>query len=460
MKLDSLLEKIDQLANVPTANTIIIAFDEAHNLATFRRDAKTGEMWSIFGELRRALRSLTQHGLYSVFISTTKSADQLAPPPLDDDPSSSGEEIVNDTFVDVGFDHLVTPYDQYTDPQISDVKLACLSARLALEYERNIRALQEERNQVARHMRAVLFPAGYRPDMVTISLSEPVLAEAARLVFTVFDSPGALLELVRDSYVRVGDRGGAMIRLLLLLACDRKSYPTSYTALENLSYVMVPDFLEELWPGCNVSQAQPTFVSFAEGAEEPLAWPCRRQEPAPTLGEAFKDAKIFFNHFIQLREGMINRVCLRALMMRGAAGVCCPRQSDIKIIIPVLFDGQTLQHEKITAIVVQVTLERRSSNRASLDIFGPMQYKPPIIRVVLAPRAEGESFSTGPFDPDDASSEAFTAYDVWSAGIDKLGPVARGDRSVWDGLLDAALGRTTMFGATQGATLWTMMSVP
>ncbi|PCH32990.1 hypothetical protein WOLCODRAFT_141446 [Wolfiporia cocos MD-104 SS10] len=509
-ELDSLLEKIDQLADVPTENTIIIAFDAAHNIATFRRDSTTGEMWSIFGELRRALRSLTQHGLYSVFISITESADQLTPSPHDDDPSSSRED---DTFIDVGLDHLVIPYDQYTDPQISDVvrldriirmgrplfatrykyglmdvrmeiiyfavekllnkpysyvvanpltisqKLACLSARLALEYEQNIRALQEGRNQVARHMRAVLFPASDRRNMVTISPSEPVIAEAARLVFTVFDAPRALLELVRYSYVRVGDRGGVVIRLLLLLACDRKSYPTSYTALEKLSYVMVPDFLEELWPGCNVSQAQPTFVSFAEGVEEPLAWPHRRQEPAPTLGEAFKDAKIFFNHFIQLpEEGPVNRKYLCNLMMRGAAAICCPRQSEIKIIIPVLFDGQTLQHERITAIVIQVTLDPSDGVVAPLfdcidpvarGIFGPMQYKPPVIRVVLALAAQGEDLSTGPFNPDSASSEAFTAYDILSAGIAKFGPITRGDRSVWGELLDVVLGRGTKFAAKQ-----------
>ncbi|PCH37334.1 hypothetical protein WOLCODRAFT_29060, partial [Wolfiporia cocos MD-104 SS10] len=459
MEFSALLAKIDQLVDVPADNAIIIVFDEAHTLATIKRDGEDGETWSTFGELRRALRALTQSSrLYSVFLSTTGSAVQLAPLPHDD-PSrriSSGIEVVNDAFVDLGFDHFATRYNEHTNPKISDVvhlkqlvligrplfaaryklgsttvrqnmiyfaieklingtwpatsldlsqKLACLSVRLALKYEPNTSALKEQRNQVAKHMRVALFPAGQQHDMVTLSASEPVLAEAARVVFhhKEFDVPQALLDMVKGSYVSVGERGEVIARLLLLLACDE-----SYTSLEKLRYAMVPQFLEQLWPSCNTSQTKPTFVSFAEDVEEEFAWPHRRAEPTPTLGEAFKDAKIFFNHFLQFREeGVVNCQYLRFLMLRGAAAICCPQQTAIDIIIPVLFEGTELRPDKITAIVVQVKMDRRYGEKAtarlfeyidpvSLNIFDSKCYKPPIIRVVLALAAPCASLSTGP----------------------------------------------------------------
>ncbi|PCH35649.1 hypothetical protein WOLCODRAFT_28048 [Wolfiporia cocos MD-104 SS10] len=540
-EFDALLAKIDRLVDVPANNVIIIAFDEAHTLATINSNRETGETWSTFGELRRTLRELTQkYRLYSVFLSTTGSADQLAPLPHDD-PSrriSSGEEVVNDAFVDLGFDHLAIRYKEHTHPEISDVvrlnrlvligrplfatryklgsttvkssiiyfaaekllneswpiknlslsqKLACLSVRLALKYEPNTLALKEQRNQVAKHMRVALCPAGERHDMVTLSASEPVLAEAARMAFNEFDVPRALLEMVKDSFVSVGERGEVIARLLLLLACDAGARPglESYTALENVPYVMVPEFLEQLWPGCNTSQTMPTFV---DGAEEELAWPHRREEPTLTLGEAFKDAKIFFNHFLQFREErVVNCQYLRTLMLRGAAAICCSHQTAIDIIIPVLFEGEELKPDKITAIVVQVKMDRRYGKQAtarlieeidpvSLNIFDSMCYKPPIIRVVLALAAPGASLSSGPHSANktrgtprtsslsggtqtpgetsrrtrkQSSGEAFTAYDLWSAGITKFGPVAKGEQSVWEHLLDIVPRPDAMFEAKQ-----------
>ena len=81
-----------------------------------------------------------------------------------------------------------------------------------------------ERTQIERHMRMCLTAtAGFRT-MVIISPSEPLLAEASRMVMRVSlgpkEAPRALLKHINGSYLNAGVRGEVVVALLLLLARD------------------------------------------------------------------------------------------------------------------------------------------------------------------------------------------------------------------------------------------------
>ena len=84
---------------------LIISFDEAHSLA-IDGDPTDGP-WSIFTQLRRALREIHKYPCFSIFLSTTGKIDQFMPT-AKDDPSNriqGGLDLIP-PFCELGFDQL------------------------------------------------------------------------------------------------------------------------------------------------------------------------------------------------------------------------------------------------------------------------------------------------------------------------------------------------------------------
>jgi hypothetical protein len=89
--------------NVPL---VVLVFDEAHT--TTQRHQAAGEEWSIFSELRHALRRLHGQPLFSLFLSTTGKISQFTSA-MEEDLSArvvEGTLIVIQPYTDLGFDHL------------------------------------------------------------------------------------------------------------------------------------------------------------------------------------------------------------------------------------------------------------------------------------------------------------------------------------------------------------------
>ena len=84
---------------------VVIAFDEAHTL-TKRQQVQNSE-WSVFYELRHALRGCHYQPLFSLFLATTGKITQFIS--MTEDTSArviEGLLLLIPPFTDLGFDHL------------------------------------------------------------------------------------------------------------------------------------------------------------------------------------------------------------------------------------------------------------------------------------------------------------------------------------------------------------------
>jgi hypothetical protein len=85
---------------------VILALDEAHSLTNV--GSRGG--WSAFSEFRRALRSLNEYRLFSLFLSTTGKMSQFTSAKEDDSSTrvQMGQLVLIMPFTDLGFDQLAS----------------------------------------------------------------------------------------------------------------------------------------------------------------------------------------------------------------------------------------------------------------------------------------------------------------------------------------------------------------
>ena len=296
-----------------------------------------------------------------------------------------------------------------------------------------------ERTQVERHMRICLAATdGFRM-MVTISPSEPLLAEASSMVMRtclgVAEAPGALLNHINDSYLNAGSRGEVVGALLLLLARDQaidrnRRKPPMNTDLKHDGFsqgriVTMLDFLDALVPPSSqpyVRKQKPIRCSAG-------------YKPSTLLEDAFDQANIYFNHFIKVHDfKMVDRKYLWHLFCRGAAVICANNQRGIDIIVPTIM-GTVLRPECIGGILIQIKNDVRFTDTLSktlFDMMDPFEVNlfskddaraplPPVLRIVFALASErsGVVARTPPARRSSRlnSQDKFTAYDLWIAGI-------------------------------------------
>jgi hypothetical protein len=300
-------------------------------------------------------------------------------------------------------------------------------------------------------------------NMVTISPSEPLLAEAAYKTMATCTNTGdmtqALLGHIDSSYLNAGDRGEVIAALLLLLAWDKvmadpnrkKPFPADAPPREHKleddggrrgRILTVLEFLDALIPTVDVRKS-----GAVRATEESLN---------VTLEKAFPDAYIWFNYFIKVHDfNVVNRQYLWRLIGRGAAVICANNHRGIDIVIPILF-GNILKPECVSAIFIQVkndksfTANVRTALFTAMDPFNVGFFSKgekavyPIIRMVFAlasnvsavkvkepVRRAGRSVELKKYDK-------FTAYDIWVAGVtnQSFGVISESEIRTYKSLLE------------------------
>jgi len=111
---------------------LVLAFDEAHT--TTQRHRAGGEEWSVFNELRHALRRLHSLPLFSLFLSTTGKISQFTSA-IEEDLSKrvvEGTLVVIQPYTDLGFDplaHIIAADGSWNLEQLTEDSQTCSQGR-------------------------------------------------------------------------------------------------------------------------------------------------------------------------------------------------------------------------------------------------------------------------------------------------------------------------------------------
>ena len=334
--------------------------------------------------------------------------------------------------------------------------LSCLCQRIPIEFLSARYASQiskEEKDQVHSHMRVILKICNSFETMVSTSPSEPVLSEAAYAVMTTrsdFSAPQALQQILDGFAVNKGEVGELLVALLFILSCD---------------YTIGPADQFGHPPGgercCSVTHLLTSLfcasVSTSEGHVDITAshgWRCQpggiSNQTLP-LGDAFKNSKIYFHHFIKVHEhALFDKKHLMRLMARGAAMLCANGQPGVDGIIPFLLDGDKITPDNIGIIMFQVKNDARHSHIPKVDLFDAMDPQNlglfstdiPIIRIVFALAANQPQLVLVDHATPHEERRDHATYDFWVSGLssDLLGPIAVGKQSTWASILQASHG--------------------
>lgn len=290
------------------------------------------------------------------------------------------------------------PWPEFKD----DEKLACLDVRLGLEF-RGTHWIDrsEECRQLEQHMRLCVSATRGFKEMFTVAPSEPLLAEAASQGMGRWGAAKTLLSHIKHSHLDAGARGELVVALLALLARDNAlrilKPPLDPPTVSKLKVkyadhlkedgaqrvVRVIDFLKALLP-----------QSCHEQLDNHIPSECLTPDASlETLGETFKHAHIWFNHFVKVHDvAGVNEDHLWRFLVRGA-GIICTNNSSINILIPILFNNR-LCEENISAILIQVKNDPsykasiKYGTFESMNPFGVFSEKVtsprPIIRMMFA----------------------------------------------------------------------------
>lgn len=316
----------------------------------------------------------------------------------------------------------------------SDMQLACLAVRLSLDFRATEWSQHAvERVQVERHMRVCLSATPGFTEMVTVSPSEPLLAEAARYVMSKpsiepWNAASALLSHIKSSYLNPGDRGELVASLLVMLARDATSpiqpetafgaHPRKHFNDGHTRVVRVVDFLSSLLAVDRKSLSYLLPSQACDGFHSRPLW------------ETFGDARIWFNHFVKLNDsGMVQRDGLCALIARGAAAMCAVNQNGVDLVIPIVFGGR-LEPQNVSAILIQVKNDRHFESQNSCNpLFNAMdpfavklfteedRSTKPVIRMVFTLSSRSSEVALVPPSNPTSPSSRYTAYDIWCRGL-------------------------------------------
>jgi hypothetical protein len=222
--------------------------------------------------------------------------------------------------------------------------LACLSTRFALEFNMDETAHDVAHTQVEWHLRLCILATAGLEKMVTISGSEPLLAEAAYQLMKAQEGAkkSAVCHLAMHPDLNCIDRGrrGELVAALLIMQ--------AYDAAREFSYgrtVSVVNFMKALLPPQKYNtllQSAPTSLSMSHSAQT-------------TFKAIFEDYGMWFNHIIKIeRKEMISIDHLWKFVVRGAMILCATNQEGIDIVLPVCHMTQKFGPDSVTAIIIQV----------------------------------------------------------------------------------------------------------
>ncbi|KAH9037252.1 hypothetical protein EDB85DRAFT_2287937 [Lactarius pseudohatsudake] len=478
---------------------------------------------TFFIELRSALQALLDTSSFVFFLTTTSKISQFAMPGEIDPSARMHDKILRSPlpFSDLGFDHLMRDrkiFDAFKT--ISDVtstdcvahmgrplwgaiydsglnretlldfviiKLLCgrddrsgdlslstdqqcavLSQRLALDIDssayitsgstRNYVMADKVQLQIANYMRVCI---GIPRDLVAVrgvAASEPILSEAASCIMRGdynFDLCDALFNVLDSYAINHGDRGELLVAAFFTRARDLyvgrippdELFPNVLTQI--CPIFSVKDLFSELFQEAHFNTMLGSLPSIR-----------RPGFPLDKFGDVFGRTKMHFNHMIKpLKQDVLTRSRLLAMMARGAAAFGANGQFGFDLVYPFLYGTSDLDVKQIGFIIIQV---KNYANRLAPD---PMLFKKmdpflcdllskkdtdfavPIIRIVFALGGGVPSFTQQTYEsPDDGAvtfdghrRPRFTSYDFWCSGIgpNLLRPVDEDDApKKWETLLD------------------------
>ncbi len=222
---------------------------------------------------------------------------------------------------------------------------------------------------VASHMRVVWTMNRRREYVISGYPCEPILAVAAlyhlyevHLAGDRYYTLSVMRDAVVDHHIDKGRKGELVARLILILAFYKAlrllEVQTPYPAIPSVS---VRGFLSALLP----KHAMDMFWATR---------PCRGGTPNATAAADFKNAKIYFTHFVQYNQMPTTRH-LYAAVTRGQAIQCAFQQEDVDIVIPIVCTPEDkFSQDNMSAILIQV--RNRTSAAATfpdamrLKLFG------------------------------------------------------------------------------------------
>jgi len=332
-----------------------------------------------------------------------------------------------------------------------DRSLACLSVRFPLEFDfsdPNARSLV--RKLIERHMRVcTIATSGFEVVFSTVG-SDPLLAEAAATAMAEGNTNPVrqLSNLMGKICINHGERGELVAALLVMQARD------ALTRGKSRRWVYVCDFMRTLLGDSVHTDLASPSVTFSKEEHRPLA-------------EKFKDARMWFNHVLKVRDtDLINVRYLWKFISRGAMILCANNQRGVDIVLPVCYSGDVLSRRNVTAILVQVKNDPCFGEEIHGHLFDAMdpftiklfdeesrpiqQEKPednsqprgplPIIRMVFALASETHAVkydTSGPPNPPRIPKTGeFTSYDIWCAGTSSnTFPIMGGDEHAYKELV-------------------------
>jgi hypothetical protein len=307
--------------------------------------------------------------------------------------------------------------------------------------------------------------------MVTSASSEPLLAEAALSATYDFAPCKTLEHYVRDSVVRLGDRGELIAAEILLGAVDKARKADGSTGYEDGRGVLLSDFFKALFP-----------ADIASGVENAMPSRVRSDDELKPLKERLPRARIWFNHFVKVHSPrVLNRKYLWRLLVRGAAAICTNHQAGADVALPyVVDDTLPVGRNNVGILIVPVKNDGRFSVRPHLSLFHVLNpYKlgiydrdetdpPPVIRMVFALAASApcvhlveivepaqheaaragiklSTLTSGDKKPTDKPkvNRQYTAYDIWCgrASSKTFGYIRSEHDLVYDNLLRLSMRR-------------------
>jgi hypothetical protein len=311
--------------------------------------------------------------------------------------------------------------------------LACLSVRFALEFNVDGTARDVACAQVERHMRICVAATTGFEKLVTVSGSEPLLAEAAYDLMKRTQI-NAVRHLADHSDLHCIDRGrrGELVAALLIMHAYDEARGEARGESSGRRWVTVADFMKALLPtSLPTSKHESLHDTLLEC--QPTFW---REGEDKAFRETFKDYGMWFNHVIKIEDSeMFSADNLWKFVTRGAMILCSNNQRGIDIVLPLCHTKENLSPRSVTAILIQVKNAKEFGKEVKSTLFdamGPFDLgvfrvakdgalaeatPKPVIRLVFALASPEASVVFRGGATRKSRPNEFTAFDIWLAGL-------------------------------------------
>jgi hypothetical protein len=424
-------QKAEPYKSIPL---IILAFDEAHTTTQRQQDA--GEEWSVFNELRHALRRLHSLPLFSLFLSTTGKISQFTSA-IDEDLSKrvvEGQLVIIQPYTDLGFDPLanIIALDGLWDLErlTDDSQICSLGRPLCVSllsviprsdlwgYDRFATRYLEGSEAVKREIVQFATAKLLNADYITETLSnDQALACLSQRLPIEFNSTNYLSQEKEREQVE------GQMRVCLKIDAAFETMTTTSSSEPILSeaayFVMqrgslnAPKALKSVMEGFAISKGDRgeflvlLLVILARdatvGPPDELGRPIngkrwfaltdflygkvfRKQDDSSRLVDAksnralhtllkdFPNGHLHFSHFVKVHEyRAIDMDSLLLLLGRGAAVLCANNQTGIDAILVFLRDGTKLVRGNAGLCLVQVKNNPKYSTKPQPKVFSAME---------------------------------------------------------------------------------------